>query len=47
MIHQPVSSYYDGQAGDCMMEAEELLKLRDYISRVYAHRIGKPFWLIS
>ena len=47
MIHQPASSYYDGQAGECMMEAEEVLKLRDYITRVYVQRIGKPLWLIS
>ena len=47
MIHQPASSYYDGQAGECMMEAEEVLKLRDYITRVYVQRIGKPLWVIS
>nr|AMD61980.1 clp protease proteolytic subunit [Tetraplodon fuegianus] len=47
MIHQPASSYYDGQAGECMMEAEEVLKLRDYITRVYVQRIGKPLWIIS
>jgi hypothetical protein len=27
--------YYDGQAGECMMEAEEVLKLHDYITRVF------------
>jgi ATP-dependent Clp protease protease subunit len=29
------------------MEAEEVLKLRDYITRVYVQRIGKPLWVIS
>jgi hypothetical protein len=24
--HQPASSYYDGQVGECIMEAEESLK---------------------
>nr|AJB98488.1 clp protease proteolytic subunit [Helminthostachys zeylanica] len=47
MIHQPASSYYDGQAGECIMEAEEVLKLRDCITKVYAQRTGKPLWIIS
>jgi ATP-dependent Clp protease protease subunit len=47
MIHQPASSYYDGQAGECMMEGIEILKLRDSITRVYAQRTGKPIWVIS
>nr|ATL58134.1 clp protease proteolytic subunit [Azolla mexicana]ATL58188.1 clp protease proteolytic subunit [Azolla microphylla]ATL58637.1 clp protease proteolytic subunit [Azolla filiculoides] len=47
MIHQPASSYYDGQAGECVMEAEEVSKLRDCITRVYAQRTGKPLWMIS
>jgi ATP-dependent Clp protease protease subunit len=47
MIHQPASSYYDGQAGECMMEGIEILKLRDSITRVYAQRTGKPIWAIS
>nr|YP_010988864.1 clp protease proteolytic subunit [Dryopteris podophylla]WOR84700.1 clp protease proteolytic subunit [Dryopteris podophylla] len=47
MIHQPASSYYDGQAGECVMEAEEASKLRDCITKVYAQRTGKPLWIIS
>nr|YP_009547581.1 clp protease proteolytic subunit [Vaginularia trichoidea]AYW16098.1 clp protease proteolytic subunit [Vaginularia trichoidea] len=47
MIHQPASSYYDGQAGECVMEAEEVSKLRDCITKVYAQRTGKPMWIIS
>jgi ATP-dependent Clp protease protease subunit len=47
MIHQPASSYYDGQAGECMMEAEEVLKLRDCITRVYVQRTGKSASVIS
>nr|YP_009032848.1 clp protease proteolytic subunit [Osmundastrum cinnamomeum]AHA59581.1 clp protease proteolytic subunit [Osmundastrum cinnamomeum] len=46
MIHQPASSYYDGQAGECIMEAEEVLKLRDCITKVHAQRTGKPLWMI-
>lgn len=47
MIHQPASSFYEGQAGECMMEAEEVLKLRDCITTVYMQRTGKPAWVIS
>jgi len=47
MIHQPASSYYDGQARECIMEAEEVLKLRDCITKVYVQRMGKPLWIIS
>nr|YP_009746912.1 clp protease proteolytic subunit [Plagiogyria euphlebia]QII42557.1 clp protease proteolytic subunit [Plagiogyria euphlebia] len=47
MIHQPASSYYDGQAGECVMEAEEVLKLRDCITKVHAQRTGKPLWMVS
>ncbi|KAH7277789.1 hypothetical protein KP509_05G041300 [Ceratopteris richardii] len=47
MIHQPASSYYDGQAGECVMEAEEASKLRDCITKIYAQRTGKPLWIIS
>nr|YP_009862989.1 ATP-dependent protease proteolytic subunit exon3 [Anthoceros punctatus]QKD76444.1 ATP-dependent protease proteolytic subunit exon3 [Anthoceros punctatus] len=47
MIHQPASSYYDGQAGECIMEAEEVSKLRDCITKVYVQRTGKPLWVIS
>nr|YP_010463832.1 Clp protease proteolytic subunit [Anemia phyllitidis]UUL71098.1 Clp protease proteolytic subunit [Anemia phyllitidis] len=46
MIHQPASSYYDGQAGECVMEAEEVSKLRDCITKVYVQRTGKPVWII-
>nr|WCR30483.1 clp protease proteolytic subunit [Selaginella remotifolia] len=47
MIHQPASSFYEGQAGDCLMEAEEILKLRDCITKIYAQRTGKPLWAVS
>lgn len=46
MIHQPASSYYDGQAGECIMEGNEVSQLRDYIVQTYAKRTQKPEWLI-
>nr|QGW14967.1 clp protease proteolytic subunit [Hippophae tibetana] len=47
MIHQPASSYYEAQAGEFILEAEELLKLRETITRVYVQRTGKPLWVVS
>nr|YP_010633378.1 ATP-dependent Clp protease proteolytic subunit 1 [Ficus natalensis]WBP65886.1 ATP-dependent Clp protease proteolytic subunit 1 [Ficus natalensis] len=46
MIHQPASSFYEAQAGEFVLEAEELLKLRETLTRVYAQRTGKPSWVI-
>ena len=42
MIHQPASSFYEAQTGGFILEAEELLKLRETITRVYVQRTGKP-----
>nr|YP_009698135.1 ClpP [Alangium kurzii]YP_009698220.1 ClpP [Alangium platanifolium]YP_009699325.1 ClpP [Alangium chinense]AUF34216.1 ClpP [Alangium alpinum]WKV25524.1 clp protease proteolytic subunit [Alangium chinense subsp. pauciflorum]WKV25612.1 clp protease proteolytic subunit [Alangium chinense subsp. strigosum]AUF33621.1 ClpP [Alangium chinense]QEJ85185.1 ClpP [Alangium kurzii] len=47
MIHQPASSFFEGQAAEVILEAEELLKLRETITRVYAQRTGKPLWVVS
>lgn len=47
MIHQPVSAFYEGQAAEFTMETEEVLKIRDCITRVYAQRTGKKIEVIS
>nr|YP_010318337.1 clp protease proteolytic subunit [Setchellanthus caeruleus]ULC82828.1 clp protease proteolytic subunit [Setchellanthus caeruleus] len=47
MMHQPASSFYEAQTGEFILEAEELLKLRETITRVYVQRTGKPFWVVS
>nr|YP_010234061.1 ATP-dependent Clp protease proteolytic subunit [Coriaria nepalensis]QTA71773.1 ATP-dependent Clp protease proteolytic subunit [Coriaria nepalensis] len=47
MIHQPASSFYEAQTGEFMREAEELLKLREIITRIYVQRTGKPLWVVS
>nr|YP_010980517.1 clpP-like protease [Phaius philippinensis]WOC84956.1 clpP-like protease [Phaius philippinensis] len=47
MIHQPASSFYEAQAGDFILEAEELLKLRETLTKVYVQRTGNPLWVIS
>jgi ATP-dependent Clp protease, protease subunit len=47
MIHQPASSFYETQTGEFILEAEELLNLREAITKVYVQRTGKPFWVVS
>ncbi|KAI5666272.1 hypothetical protein M9H77_16125 [Catharanthus roseus] len=38
MIHQPASSFYEAQTGEFIVEAEELLKMRETLTRVYVQR---------
>nr|QCL17960.1 clp protease proteolytic subunit [Geosiris aphylla] len=47
MIHQPGSSFFEAQVGEFVLEAEELLKLREILTKVYAQRTGNPLWVIS
>nr|YP_009027147.1 clp protease proteolytic subunit [Trifolium aureum]AGO63801.1 clp protease proteolytic subunit [Trifolium aureum] len=47
MIHQLASSFYEGQIGECALEAHELLTMRQNITNIYAQRTGKPSWQIS
>nr|YP_009936697.1 Clp protease proteolytic subunit [Paphiopedilum hirsutissimum]QNT11324.1 Clp protease proteolytic subunit [Paphiopedilum hirsutissimum] len=47
MIHQPASSFYEAQAGEFMLEAEELLKIRENLTKVYVQRTYNPLWVIS
>nr|YP_010041994.1 ClpP [Cleome pallida]QPB46041.1 ClpP [Cleome pallida] len=47
MIHQPTSTFYLTQTGEFVVEAEELLKIRETIAGVYAQRTGKPMWVVS
>nr|YP_009454472.1 clp protease proteolytic subunit [Daniellia pilosa]AUF70218.1 clp protease proteolytic subunit [Daniellia pilosa] len=47
MIHQPASAFYEAQTGEFILEAEELLKLRETITRVYVQKTGKPLWTVS
>nr|YP_010994209.1 ATP-dependent Clp protease proteolytic subunit [Prostanthera wilkieana]WOZ11814.1 ATP-dependent Clp protease proteolytic subunit [Prostanthera wilkieana] len=47
MIHQPASTFYQGQTGEFVMEAEEMLILRETVVKVYVQRTGKPAWVVS
>uniref|UniRef100_A0A9I9E109 Clp protease n=1 Tax=Cucumis melo TaxID=3656 RepID=A0A9I9E109_CUCME len=47
MIHQPASSFYEAQTGEFILEAKELLRLREILTRVYVQRTGKPLWVVS
>lgn len=47
MLHQPASTYYQARTPEFLLEVEELHKVREMITRVYALRTGKPFWVVS
>nr|YP_010974780.1 ATP-dependent Clp protease proteolytic subunit [Lysiana exocarpi]WNR57357.1 ATP-dependent Clp protease proteolytic subunit [Lysiana exocarpi]WNR57422.1 ATP-dependent Clp protease proteolytic subunit [Lysiana exocarpi] len=47
MIHQPASSYFEAQTVEFILEAEELLKLRETLTEIYVQRTGKPLWVVS
>nr|YP_010734914.1 clp protease proteolytic subunit [Amorphophallus coaetaneus]WEI30163.1 clp protease proteolytic subunit [Amorphophallus coaetaneus] len=47
MIHQPASSFYEGESEDIVMESGHLLTLRETLTRVYVQRTGAPLWVIS
>jgi len=47
MIHQPASSFYETRTGEFILETEELLKMRENLTKVYVQRTGKPLWVIS
>lgn len=47
MIHQPASSYFEAQTVEFILEAEELLKLRETLTQVYVQRTGKTLWVVS
>nr|AJA05745.1 clp protease proteolytic subunit [Castanea pumila var. pumila] len=47
MIHQPASSFYEAPAGEFILEAEEMMKLRETITGVYVQRTGTPLWVVS
>ncbi|CAL9781988.1 unnamed protein product [Musa acuminata subsp. burmannicoides] len=47
MIHQPASSFNESRTGEFVLEMEELLKLRETLTKVYVQRTGKPLWVVS
>nr|BDR62847.1 ATP-dependent Clp protease proteolytic subunit [Jacquemontia paniculata] len=42
MVHQPASSLLEAQTGEVILETGELVKLHEYLIRVYALRTGQP-----
>nr|YP_009333862.1 ATP-dependent Clp protease proteolytic subunit [Glycosmis mauritiana]AOZ20815.1 ATP-dependent Clp protease proteolytic subunit [Glycosmis mauritiana] len=47
MIHQPIAFFYGAQAGEFILDTEELLSLRELLTMVYVERSGKPVWVVS
>nr|YP_009145285.1 clpP-like protease [Trillium decumbens]AKK32165.1 clpP-like protease [Trillium decumbens] len=47
MIHQPASSFIDSQTGEFFMEVDEILVIREIITKIYVQRTHNPPWVIS
>ena len=47
MIHEPSVGFLVGQASELILEAEELMKLRQVLTTIYVRKTGKPFWVVS
>nr|YP_002456477.1 clp protease proteolytic subunit [Trifolium subterraneum]ACF20557.1 clp protease proteolytic subunit [Trifolium subterraneum] len=47
MMHEPASVFEDDKTGECMLEADELLKMYIGIINIYVQRTGKPVWQIA
>nr|YP_009450264.1 clp protease proteolytic subunit [Burmannia nepalensis]AOV93997.1 clp protease proteolytic subunit [Burmannia nepalensis] len=47
MIHQPASSFYQAPSLEFVLEAEELLKIRETLTEVFAQRTGNPLLVVS
>ncbi|CAI8583241.1 unnamed protein product [Vicia faba] len=46
MLHQPASSFYEGNTGESMMEVTEIMKMQTTMINIYCQRTGKPSWQI-
>ncbi len=46
-MHEPASVFEDDKTGECMLEADELLKMYIGIINIYVQRTGKPVWQIA
>nr|YP_010125717.1 ATP-dependent Clp protease proteolytic subunit [Ligustrum ovalifolium]YP_010691579.1 ATP-dependent Clp protease proteolytic subunit 1 [Ligustrum x vicaryi]QIV67196.1 ATP-dependent Clp protease proteolytic subunit [Ligustrum ovalifolium]WBU94307.1 ATP-dependent Clp protease proteolytic subunit 1 [Ligustrum x vicaryi]WBU94396.1 ATP-dependent Clp protease proteolytic subunit 1 [Ligustrum ovalifolium] len=46
MIHQPASSFFESQTGECVLEINQLMELRAYVERLYVETTGQPLWVI-
>nr|YP_009731778.1 ATP-dependent Clp protease proteolytic subunit [Siphonostegia chinensis]QHR84972.1 ATP-dependent Clp protease proteolytic subunit [Siphonostegia chinensis] len=47
MIHQPWTAPFGAITNDLAMDGDELLAVRETITRVYVQRTGKPIWVVS
>lgn len=41
MIHQPLGGF-QGQASDISIHAQEILRMRDFLNKIFAHHTGQP-----
>nr|UYA96885.1 clp protease proteolytic subunit [Delavaya toxocarpa]UZC54216.1 clp protease proteolytic subunit [Delavaya toxocarpa] len=39
--------FYEAQTSELIMEAKELLRVREILTRIYAQKTGNPFWVVA
>nr|YP_009644479.1 ATP-dependent Clp protease proteolytic subunit [Ligustrum japonicum]QBS52283.1 ATP-dependent Clp protease proteolytic subunit [Ligustrum japonicum] len=47
MIHQPASTFFESYTGECVLELDLVLELREHIELLYVQKTGQPRWVIS
>lgn len=47
MIHQPASNLAEGKSGECNLDVDQVIIMRETITEIFAQRTGKPFWRVS
>nr|YP_010420469.1 clp protease proteolytic subunit [Rousselia humilis]QHN53342.1 clp protease proteolytic subunit [Hemistylus odontophylla]QHN53843.1 clp protease proteolytic subunit [Rousselia humilis]USG54189.1 clp protease proteolytic subunit [Rousselia humilis] len=47
MIHQPSTTFADAHTDEFIQETEELLRMRETLTKVYVQRTGQPLWVVS
>nr|YP_009127219.1 clp protease proteolytic subunit [Libidibia coriaria]AHY32834.1 clp protease proteolytic subunit [Libidibia coriaria] len=46
MIHQPAGGFYHTQTAEGVLEAGEILKVRETVTRIYSQKTGQPLWVL-
>nr|YP_009437043.1 ATP-dependent protease proteolytic subunit [Grammatotheca bergiana]ATG27418.1 ATP-dependent protease proteolytic subunit [Grammatotheca bergiana] len=46
MIHQPRAKHFAGYMDEVLVDADEVLRIRNEITQFFASRAQKPFWMV-
>lgn len=47
LMHQPASSFLEAKTGECVLDANEIIRMRETIIQIYVQRTGQNPWRIS